>query len=210
MVGDALFNFGTFVKSFASELRNVQVSGSKLGELPGLKQTLEYMANMELKRENLQIGVNQASTALTGVVRRNGSLQQAKAPPPASSSSSSTLPGYLTLGLLVAVPTSIYLYMDADARGQAHKYTQQALEQAKKGMQSIQTAAQDEAYRKQLLLTLQHDVEEAQVQAAKYYAQGKGVAKKQFEALLKLIQEQLIKAGVSKESKTFKLFDTCD
>eukprot|EP00287_Rhodomonas_sp_CCMP768_P027196 CAMPEP_0202853000 /NCGR_PEP_ID=MMETSP1389-20130828/90256_1 /ASSEMBLY_ACC=CAM_ASM_000865 /TAXON_ID=302021 /ORGANISM="Rhodomonas sp., Strain CCMP768" /LENGTH=268 /DNA_ID=CAMNT_0049531537 /DNA_START=110 /DNA_END=917 /DNA_ORIENTATION=+ len=243
-VGDFLYSAGSFLKSFATELRNVEVSGSKLGEVPGLGQTLEYVSQMELKRESLQLGVDGARTALTDVVRRsntqtskstavtpapssssfqlgvdgartaltdvvrrsNTQTSKSTAVTPAPSSSSSSLPGYLTLGLLVAVPTSIYLYVDVNAREQAQKLSQQAMVKVKEGLGHLELVTKDEAYRKQILARISSDVKEASETAGKYYTQGKQVAQEQLQKLLQLIQEQLNKAGIKKDS--FRLFDS--
>mmetsp|Transcript_47103 Transcript_47103/g.94397 ORF Transcript_47103/g.94397 Transcript_47103/m.94397 type:complete len:232 (-) Transcript_47103:305-1000(-) len=206
-VGDFLYSAGSFLKSFATELRNVEVSGSKLGEVPGLGQTLEYVSQMELKRESLQLGVDGARTALTDVVRRsNTQSSKSTAVTPAPSSSSSSLPGYLTLGLLVAVPTSIYLYVDVNAREQAQKLSQQAMVKVKEGLGHLELVTKDEAYRKQILARISSDVKEASETAGKYYTQGKQVAQEQLQKLLQLIQEQLNKAGIKKDA--FRLFDS--
>mmetsp|Transcript_5768 Transcript_5768/g.11670 ORF Transcript_5768/g.11670 Transcript_5768/m.11670 type:complete len:231 (-) Transcript_5768:281-973(-) len=205
-VGDFLYSAGSFLKSFATELRNVEVSGSKLGEVPGLGQTLEYVSQMELKRESLQLGVDGARTALTDVVRRSNTSSKSTAVTPAPSSSSSSLPGYLTLGLLVAVPTSIYLYVDVNAREQAQKLSQQAMVKVKEGLGHLELVTKDEAYRKQILARISSDVKEASETAGKYYTQGKQVAQEQLQKLLQLIQEQLNKAGIKKDS--FRLFDS--
>jgi len=175
MVSDVVYSAGGFLKSFATELRNVKIQGTPLGEVPVLSQTLAVLSGMKVERSSVQTGVNRASGLVKDVVGKSDQ---------SGVSQGSGKVSYLTLGLFVAVPASIYLYVDPTARDSARTMSLKAYDKACSGVKVMSKAWQDKEQRDKLWSRVVNDVKEVKDKAGVYL-------KEQYNIIEHVVKEKI-------------------